>query len=375
MASSPCLYLLLIVLSLRATPCLSYTSFIFGDSLADAGNNDYLLTLSRADSPPYGIDFTPSGGRPTGRFTNGRTISDIIGEALGDSSFPPPYLAPNAAENSKERGVNFASGASGILDETGSLFINYFEETRNHMVEKMGENHTSEFLRKAVFSIASGSNDILNYLEPSIPFLGRDKMPASVLQDTMVSNLTTYLKIKVQALRHIRNARFCFVKRLHELGARKFVVVDVGPLGCIPYVRALKLVSKGRCSSTANKLVQGYNAKLRRGIYKLNREMGPETMFIYANSYDIVIDLMRNSRQYGFVNANDPCCGGSFPPFLCFRGVDATESSFLCENRTEYVFWDAYHPTEATNLLIASRFLDGDASAAFPVNVRKLYEA
>ncbi|XP_020084951.1 GDSL esterase/lipase At5g41890 [Ananas comosus] len=366
MASSPCLYLLLIVLSLWAIPCLSYTSFIFGDSLADVGNNDYLLTLSRADSPPYGIDFTPSGGRPTGRFTNGRTISDIIGEALGDSSFPPPYLAPNAAENSKHRGINFASGASGILDETGSLFleriplgqqINYFEEARNHMVEKMGENHTSEFLRKAVFSIASGSNDILNYLEPSIPFLGRDKMHASVLQDTMVSNLTTYLK------------------RLHELGARKFVVVDVGPLGCIPYVRALKLVSKGRCSPTANKLVQGYNTKLRRGIYELNREMGPETMFIYANSYDIVIDLMRNSRQYGFVNANDPCCGGSFPPFLCFRGVDATESSFLCENRTEYVFWDAYHPTEATNLLIASRFLDGDASAAFPVNVRKLYEA
>lgn len=30
-------------------------------------------------SPPYGIDIRTSGGRPTGRFTNGRTIADIVG--------------------------------------------------------------------------------------------------------------------------------------------------------------------------------------------------------------------------------------------------------------------------------------------------------
>lgn len=69
-----------IVLCLEVLPCLGFTSFVFGDSLVDAGNNDYIFTLSKADSPPYGIDFKASGGRPTGRFTNGRTISDIIGK-------------------------------------------------------------------------------------------------------------------------------------------------------------------------------------------------------------------------------------------------------------------------------------------------------
>lgn len=54
-------------------------SFIFGDSLVDAGNNNYLSTLSKADMNPNGIDFAASGGNPTGRFTNGRTIADIIG--------------------------------------------------------------------------------------------------------------------------------------------------------------------------------------------------------------------------------------------------------------------------------------------------------
>lgn len=58
----------------------SFTSFVFGDSLVDAGNNNYLFSLAKANSPPYGIDFKPSGGQPTGRFTNGRTISDILGK-------------------------------------------------------------------------------------------------------------------------------------------------------------------------------------------------------------------------------------------------------------------------------------------------------
>lgn len=54
-------------------------SFVFGDSLVDSGNNNYLQTLSKADIQPNGIDFKASGGRPTGRFTNGRTIADISG--------------------------------------------------------------------------------------------------------------------------------------------------------------------------------------------------------------------------------------------------------------------------------------------------------
>ncbi|KAL6988978.1 hypothetical protein U1Q18_014728, partial [Sarracenia purpurea var. burkii] len=50
--------------------------FVFGDSLVDNGNNNYLATTARADSPPYGIDY-PS-HRPTGRFSNGLNIPDII---------------------------------------------------------------------------------------------------------------------------------------------------------------------------------------------------------------------------------------------------------------------------------------------------------
>lgn len=52
--------------------------FIFGDSLSDVGNNNYLTrSLARAALPWYGIDF--GNGMPNGRFTNGRTAADIVG--------------------------------------------------------------------------------------------------------------------------------------------------------------------------------------------------------------------------------------------------------------------------------------------------------
>lgn len=61
--------------------------FIFGDSLSDPGNNNYITTLSRANIPPNGIDFP--GGVPTGRYSNGRTVVDIIGTLR---YFPMPPL-------------------------------------------------------------------------------------------------------------------------------------------------------------------------------------------------------------------------------------------------------------------------------------------
>lgn len=50
---------------------------IFGDSVTDAGNNNNLLTLVKANFPPYGRDFVNHA--PTGRFCNGKLATDITG--------------------------------------------------------------------------------------------------------------------------------------------------------------------------------------------------------------------------------------------------------------------------------------------------------
>lgn len=60
------------VLGVSQVPCL----FIYGDSMSDSGNNNELPTTFKSNYRPYGVDF-PLG--PTGRFINGRTEIDIIG--------------------------------------------------------------------------------------------------------------------------------------------------------------------------------------------------------------------------------------------------------------------------------------------------------
>eukprot|EP01018_Ginkgo_biloba_P040581 Gb_19117 [translate_table: standard] len=50
--------------------------YSFGDSLFDSGNNHFNPQCGiQADFPPYGIDFFH---KPTGRFTNGRTVVDFF---------------------------------------------------------------------------------------------------------------------------------------------------------------------------------------------------------------------------------------------------------------------------------------------------------
>lgn len=52
--------------------------YIFGDSTADVGNNNYLAgSNAKANFPHNGIDFPNS--RPTGRFSNGYNGVDFLG--------------------------------------------------------------------------------------------------------------------------------------------------------------------------------------------------------------------------------------------------------------------------------------------------------
>jgi hypothetical protein len=51
--------------------------FAFGDSILDTGNNNNLVSVTKSNYPPYGRDFV--GGKPTGRASDGKLPSDLIG--------------------------------------------------------------------------------------------------------------------------------------------------------------------------------------------------------------------------------------------------------------------------------------------------------
>ncbi|KAK4586485.1 hypothetical protein RGQ29_023572 [Quercus rubra] len=269
--------------------------FVFGDSLLDAGNNNYILTLSKANYVPNGIDF----GMPTGRFTNGRTVADIIGQELGLKDFTPPYLAPTTTGSVVLQGVNYASGAGGILNHTGKLFM---------------------------------------LITPEV-FVG-----------TMISRFRLQLT------------------RLYNLGTRKIVVSSVGPIGCIPFERDANPAAGDNCVSLANQLAQLFNAELKSLITDLSTNL-KESKFVYADSYSILEDILQNYISYGFENANSACCylAGRFGGL-----IPCGPHSKICSDRSKHVFWDPYHPSEATNLLTARRLLDGDTNDITPMNIRQL---
>lgn len=43
-----------------------------------------------------------------------------------------------------------------------------------------------------------------------------------------------------------------------------------------------------------------------------------------------------------------------------------------CANRNEYVFWDAFHPTEAANAILAWRAYLGSPNDCYPINLQQM---
>lgn len=336
-------------------------SFIFGDSLVDAGNNNYLQTLSKANIPPNGIDFRASGGNPTGRFTNGRTIGDIVGEKLGQPNYAVPFLSPNSTGKAILSGVNYASGGGGILNATGRIFVNrlsldiqvdYFNITRKQLDSLLGPSQAKDYLmKKSIFSITIGSNDFLNnYLLPVLSIGARASQTPDAFIDDMIN--------------HLRNQ----LTRLYQLDARKFVLGNVGPIGCIPYQKTINQLSSDQCVDLANQLARQYNSRLQDLLTELNENL-PGATFVHANVYDLVMELITNYDNYGFTTATTACCGNGGQ----FAGiVPCGPVSSLCSDRSTHVFWDPYHPSEAANLILAKQLVDGDTRYISPMNLRQL---
>ncbi|KAH1133909.1 hypothetical protein GYH30_012356 [Glycine max] len=110
--------------------------FVFGDSLVDNGNNNYMATTTCVDAPPYGIDYPPS-HRPTGCFSNGYNIPNLISQRLGAES-TLSYLSP---------------------DEINSLMyrqLQYFKEYQNRVSAIIGASQAKSLVNQALVLITVG---------------------------------------------------------------------------------------------------------------------------------------------------------------------------------------------------------------------------
>lgn len=323
--------------------------FVFGDSLIDNGNNNNLASLAKANYFPYGIDFQ---GGATGRFSNGYTMVDEIAELLG-LPLIPPYS--EASGDQVLHGVNYASAAAGILDITGRNFvgripfnqqIQNFQNTLDQITENLGADDVGQSIGRCIFFVGMGSNDYLNnYLMPNYNTKSQYDGPqyANLLVDQYQKQLI----------------------KLYNLGARKFVLAGLGLMGCIPSILAQS--SNGICSEDVNNLVQPFNTNVKTMMNNLNADL-PGSKFIFIDIRRMFQDILANPASYGFSVINRGCCGIGRN-----RGqITCLPFQTPCPNREQYVFWDAFHPTAAVNIIMGRKFFDGDQSVVYPINIQQL---
>ncbi|KAG6494365.1 hypothetical protein ZIOFF_049390 [Zingiber officinale] len=334
--------------------------FIFGDSLIDSGNNNYIASVARANYYPYGIDFIG----PTGRFCNGLTVTDYAG--FGEAKylglpFPPPYLSVPSGAAMIMGGVNYGSAAAGILDETGN---NYGSKiSLNEQIELFGKTveiqlttllldpeALSDYLSSSLFIVTIGSNDYINnYLLPEFYSTSRIYSGEDFAK-LLVDNLSQQLM------------------RMYNIGARKMLLVGIGPLGCIPNQLAMNPNATG-CVEAVNDLVRPFNQNLKQAMLKLNSTL-PGSFFVFHNIYDTFIDMVQNSSKYGFLVTNQACCGhGRYGGQLSCLPMERP-----CSNRDQYLFWDSFHPTQAANAIMSNGCFSATATDCFPITGDQLVE-
>ncbi|CAI8590936.1 unnamed protein product [Vicia faba] len=329
-------------------PCV----FIFGDSLSDCGNNNNLPTSPKSNYKPYGIDF-PTG--PTGRFTNGRTAIDIITQLLGFEKFIPPFA--NTSGSDILKGVNYASGGAGIRNETSKatgFVISLGLQLTNHGVTvsqiatRLGSlDKARQYLNKCLYYVNIGSNDYINnyflpQLYPTSQIYSPQQYAEALIQELSLNLLA-----------------------LHDIGARKYVLVTLGRLGCIPNA-ILNHGTDGSCVDEENSPPFIFDAELKSLVDHLNNKFSADSKFIFINS--TLESDGQNPWISGFVVPNAPCC-----PLRLIGGCIPDERP--CYNRSEYVFWDAFHPSEAWNLLTARwSYNSHDSGFTYPMDIKHLVE-
>ncbi|XP_027366135.1 GDSL esterase/lipase At4g28780 isoform X1 [Abrus precatorius] len=325
--------------------------FVFGDSLVDSGNNNYLPTTARADSPPYGIDYPTH--RPTGRFSNGFNLPDLISQHIG-SEPTLPYLSPELTGQKLLVGANFASAGIGILNDTGIQFVAIlrmfqqfalFEQYQQRLSAQVGAAQAKRIVNGALVLMTLGGNDFVNnYFVTPVTVRSRQ---------FTVPQFSRYLISEYQKI----------LMRLYELGARRVLVTGTGPMGCVPSQLATRS-RNGECVPQLQQAAQIFNPLLVQMTREINSQVGSD-VFVAVNAFQMNMNFITNPERFGFVTSKVACCGQGR-----FNGLGlCTTLSNLCPNRNIYAFWDAYHPTERALGFIVRDIFSGTSDYMTPMNL------
>ncbi|CAH8391857.1 unnamed protein product [Eruca vesicaria subsp. sativa] len=338
----------LFVLTIFNNPTIVYAGegvpdvalFAFGDSSYDAGNAAFIG--KNTGGPQFTWPYGKSRDDPNGKFSDGHIVTDFIGDFISIPDGIPPALNPGA---NLSRGASFAvAGASILGAPAGSM-------TLNQQVNKfrtMKSTWTDDYIEKSLFMIYIGMEDYLNFSKtnPSA------NDPSA--QQAFVISVTNKLKNDIGLL--------------YSLGASKFMVQLLAPLGCLPIIRQ-EHGTGNDCYQQLNDLAKQHNDKIGPMLNQFAKT-SPGFQFTVFDFYNAIIRRTQRNTNYRFFVTNSSCCGvGTHNAYGCGMG---NVHSKLCEYQRSYLYFDGRHNTEKAQEEFAHLAYGANTNVVQPMTIREL---
>ena len=274
-------------------PALFKTVVVFGASLDDTGN---ACNAAPTSCPPFPY--------ANARYSNGPLWVEQMADQLNARVAPARGGGTNFA---------FAGARTGPIAGTTQGALNMVQQTDLYLE---AGSKSSRDVTLYVVNAATVGNDINDAL-----LLGRTnpQAPATIIAGA-VTNIAT------------------IISKLYAGGARHVLVLNSTDIGRTPLV----LAQGASVAVLASGLSTQFNTALAAQLVA-SRTAAPGLTIYTVDLGAFTAQVVANPSSFGFTNVTSPCVTTS-PVSRC-----ATPASFL--------FWDAFHPTEAAGKLVAQRAL------------------
>lgn len=238
---------------------LPYSNMVvFGDSLADSGNNAILLGATQS-LPLNGSD-APVLPYASNTYTNGAVWTQYLAGSLGLSVAPSLAGGGNYAFGGARSGFAATGQAPGMRDQLGM-----------YLVDSKGQASAN-----TLYVVEGGGND------------ARDILGAAMLGLDPTAMILGYA-----------NNIAAILSQLHAAGAEEFLLWNVPNIGLSP------LVAQLGGSGAASYFVSLMNQALDSALAQLDAEIA-DGIHLY-DAYAGLSDIVANPKASGFANVTDVC--------------------------------------------------------------------
>lgn len=278
----------------------TYSSLVvFGDSLADTGNNALAIDVGlwqpafqpgdRTSTPIPDNSFDPDLPYASNRYSNGPVWTDYLASGMGFRL--QPSLLPG--------GNNYAFG--GALSGPGGQVPSILDQMGMYLAGTGGHAQSD-----ALYIVEAGGNDVRAALATHDPV-------------AILHAIGAYSD-NIQSV----------VASLIGAGARNILVADVPDIGKVPSIQALGPQIAAQASAISAAMNAGLSAKLG-ALPSLGADIDILDLF------GLLDELVANPARFGFSDVTDACAA----------------SQACIDNPAGTFFWDGLHATTAGAMTIA----------------------